>query len=221
MSRATTTSAKNYESFEAEYLEVCKNNGRDTKRKVLNWLRADKVEFADRVAHIEKGLLKGHLVWLHGEQYGKVDLYNYKRELQMTIKMIVEVEAGNIKIEKEAKQEPQEDKEANRARLQGIKISVGGEDITHRYKVEDTADGKNVSLRLQDINTIEVEAEEVEAEDAGTMTQKQIDTVQKYLDKKYKELRKSGAGSEKINLITWLYDQATHELEKHLKQTKI
>jgi len=42
------------------------------------------------------------------------------------------------------------------------------------------------------------------------MTREEINVVQKYLDKKYKECPK---GTKVAEIITWLYDQVTHEFK--------
>lgn len=81
----------NYQNFKEEYLRLCKEFGRDTKRKIKNDLKKEVEELEYRIEHIKDKLRSFDIAYLYGERYTQRELSILEIELKFTNQLITEI----------------------------------------------------------------------------------------------------------------------------------
>lgn len=80
-----------YVNFKNDYLRLCNEFGRDTKRKIANDLKSDVKELEYRIDAIEPQVKAKGYGYLYGERHNNTTLRELKNELEFTNKLLTEI----------------------------------------------------------------------------------------------------------------------------------
>lgn len=82
-----------YEDYKESYLETFKYFNRNTKRKQLNTLNEEIAELLYQKNHLKPRIEKNGFAWLYGEIHHQADLDFINEELEMALRVRIELKA--------------------------------------------------------------------------------------------------------------------------------